>query len=42
MKLQVNPSILGGMVARIEDTLIDGSVRNRLELLRRNLAEATK
>ena len=42
VKLQVNPSILGGMVARIEDTLIDGSVRNRLELLRRNLAEATK
>jgi F0F1-type ATP synthase delta subunit len=30
------------MVARIEDTLIDGSVRNRLDLLRRNLAEATK
>ena len=42
IKLQVNPSILGGMVARIEDTLIDGSVRNRLDLLRRNLAEATK
>ena len=42
IKLQVNPSILGGMVARIEDTLIDGSVRNRLELLRRNLVEATK
>ena len=42
VKLQVNPSILGGMVARIEDTLIDGSVRNRLDLLRRNLAEATK
>lgn len=42
VKLQVNPSILGGMVARIDDTLIDGSVRNRLELLRRNLVEATK
>jgi len=42
VKLQVNPLILGGMVARIEDTLIDGSVRNRLDLLRRNLAEATK
>ena len=42
LKLQVNSSILGGMVARIEDTLIDGSVRNRLDLLRRNLVEATK
>ncbi|TSA54132.1 MAG: ATP synthase F1 subunit delta [Dehalococcoidia bacterium] len=42
IKLQVNPSILGGMVARIEDTLIDGSVRNRLDLLRRNLVEVTK
>jgi len=42
VKLKVNPSILGGMVARIEDTLIDGSVRNRLDLLRKDLAEATK
>ena len=42
VKLQVNPSILGGMVARIEDTLIDGSVRNRLDLLRRDLVEASK
>ncbi|RPJ61368.1 MAG: ATP synthase F1 subunit delta [Dehalococcoidia bacterium] len=42
VKLQVNPNIIGGMVARIEDTLIDGSVRNRLDLLRRNLVEASK
>jgi F-type H+-transporting ATPase subunit delta len=42
VKLQVNPSVLGGMVARIEDTLIDGSVRNRLDLLRRDLVEASK
>jgi F-type H+-transporting ATPase subunit delta len=42
VKLQVNPNIIGGMVARIEDTLIDGSVRNRLDLLRRDLAEASK
>ena len=42
VKLKVNPSILGGMVARIEDTLIDGSIRNRLDLLRKDLAEATK
>jgi F-type H+-transporting ATPase subunit delta len=42
VKLLVNPGILGGMVARIEDTLIDGSVRNRLDLLRRDLVEASK
>ena len=42
VKLQVNPNIIGGMVARIEDTLIDGSVRNRLDLLRRDLVEASK
>jgi F-type H+-transporting ATPase subunit delta len=42
IKLQVNPAILGGMIARIEDTLIDGSVRNRLDLLRRDLVEASK
>ncbi|MCX5992874.1 MAG: ATP synthase F1 subunit delta [Chloroflexi bacterium] len=42
VKLKVNPSILGGMVARIEDTLIDGSIRNRLDLLRKDLVEATK
>ena len=42
VKLKVNPSILGGMVARIEDTLIDGSIRNSLDLLRKDLVEATK
>jgi F-type H+-transporting ATPase subunit delta len=42
VKLQVNPSIVGGMVARIEGTLIDGSVRNSLDLLRRDLVEASK
>ena len=42
VKLQVNPAILGGMVARIEDTLIDGSVRYRLDMLRKDLVEASK
>jgi F-type H+-transporting ATPase subunit delta len=42
VKLQVNPNIIGGMVARIEDTLIDGSIRNRLDLLKRDLVEASK
>jgi len=34
----VDPSIIGGVVARIGDTLLDGSVRGRLESLRRRLA----
>jgi F-type H+-transporting ATPase subunit delta len=42
VKLQVNPAILGGVIARIDDTLIDGSVRNSLDLLKRGLAEAGK
>jgi F-type H+-transporting ATPase subunit delta len=31
---RVDPSILGGVVARVGDTLIDGSVKRRLSLLR--------
>jgi F-type H+-transporting ATPase subunit delta len=34
---QVDPGILGGLVARIGDTLIDGSVRSRLLALKRQL-----
>lgn len=36
---RVEPSLLGGLVARVGDWLIDGSVRNRLELLRQGMAE---
>ena len=42
MKVQVNPDILGGFIARIDDSLIDGSVRNRLEMLKKRLAETKK
>lgn len=42
VKLQVNPAILGGIIARIEDTQIDGSVRNKLDLLRKDLVQASK
>lgn len=42
VELQVNPAIVGGMVARIEDSLIDGSVRNKLSMLKTDLVEATK
>lgn len=33
----VDPDILGGIVARIGDTIIDGSVRSRLQSLRQTL-----
>lgn len=36
----VDPSILGGIVVRIGDRLIDGSVRTRLKQLRRELQGA--
>ncbi|HIE17030.1 MAG TPA: ATP synthase F1 subunit delta [Dehalococcoidia bacterium] len=38
--LQVDPAILGGFVARIDDTLIDGSLRNKLSELKKTLVEA--
>jgi F-type H+-transporting ATPase subunit delta len=37
---QVDPSIIGGFIARIRDTLIDGSIRQKLETLKKNLVEA--
>jgi F-type H+-transporting ATPase subunit delta len=30
----VDPSVLGGIVAQVGDTVIDGSVRNHLDQLR--------
>jgi F-type H+-transporting ATPase subunit delta len=39
---QIDPSIIGGFIARVGDTLIDGSIRNRLEALRKSLVEAGK
>ncbi|MBI2755718.1 MAG: F0F1 ATP synthase subunit delta [Chloroflexi bacterium] len=35
---RVDPAIIGGVIARVGDTLIDDSVRGRLERLRRALA----
>ena len=35
---QVDPAILGGVMVRLGDRLIDGSVRGRLERLRTKLA----
>ena len=37
LELEVDPSLLGGLVVRVGDRLIDGSVRGRLERLRNQL-----
>lgn len=34
---RVDPAILGGVIAQIGDTVIDSSIRGRLERLRRTL-----
>jgi F-type H+-transporting ATPase subunit delta len=34
VKVVVDPTVQGGLVAQIDDTVIDGSVRRRLEQLR--------
>lgn len=37
IRTMVDPSIMGGIVARVGDTVIDGSVRSRLDSLRQAL-----
>jgi F-type H+-transporting ATPase subunit delta len=37
LDVQIDPSLLGGLVVRVGDRLIDGSVRSRLERLRNQL-----
>jgi F-type H+-transporting ATPase subunit delta len=39
---QVDPSIIGGFIARIRDSLIDGSIHQKLETLKKILGEARK
>jgi F-type H+-transporting ATPase subunit delta len=34
VKVIVDPTVMGGIVARVGDTVIDGSVRHRLELMK--------
>ena len=36
----VDESIIGGLVLRVQDKLIDASVRNQLEMMRRQLLQA--
>ncbi|GER87189.1 F0F1 ATP synthase subunit delta [Dictyobacter vulcani] len=37
IETRVDPSILGGVIARVGDEIIDGSVRNRLHVLQQQL-----
>jgi F-type H+-transporting ATPase subunit delta len=37
VKVIVDPSVLGGLVARVGDTIIDGSVRHRLDEMKEQL-----
>jgi len=37
VKTVVDPSLIGGLVTRVGDTVIDGSLRHRLEGLRQAL-----
>jgi ATP synthase F1 delta subunit len=38
---RVDPDILGGMVLRVGNSILDASIRNRLNQLRREVAKAT-
>jgi len=40
--LHVNPAILGGVVVKVGDTVMDGSVRKRLSMLRARLAGTSR
>jgi F-type H+-transporting ATPase subunit delta len=37
LQTRIDPSILGGVIARVGDQIIDGSVRNRLHVLQQRL-----
>ena len=39
VKVLVDPSVIGGVVAKIGDTVIDGSIKRRLEQLRERVGE---
>ena len=36
----VDPSVIGGVVARVGDQVFDGTIRRKLELAREQLARA--
>jgi F-type H+-transporting ATPase subunit delta len=39
---KVDPAILGGFIAKVDGNLIDGSIRNKLEMLKKNMAGIKK
>ncbi len=41
LRLRVDPDLIGGLVARIGDTVLDGSVQTKLRALRQRLNAAT-
>ena len=41
LREQVDPTILGGAIARVGDTLIDGSLRRRFQLLRQQILQGS-
>lgn len=40
LKVMVDPSVIGGVVARVGDQVFDGSIRRKLELARQQLGRA--
>jgi F-type H+-transporting ATPase subunit delta len=40
--LEIAPDILGGVIIKIGDKLVDGSLRNKLEALKKSLVSTTK
>jgi len=38
---RVDPNILGGVIVRVGNSILDASIRNRLEQLRRHVAQAS-
>jgi F-type H+-transporting ATPase subunit delta len=42
LQVEIDPSLLGGLVVRVGDRLIDGSVRSRLERLRNQLVSGAR
>jgi F-type H+-transporting ATPase subunit delta len=37
VRVTIDPAVLGGFVATIGDTVVDGSVRHRLDILKERL-----
>lgn len=42
LRLKVDPAILGGFIARIDDSLIDSSIRSELKQMKKSLVETTR